>query len=180
MSTQMSLLDAVPAPRPVVVASREAIVAWGCNAPGVPAHEVLPFVPGVSTETAWAMLVLVERAVRYNAAPSARIDGRMDARNGVGSNGPIASGALMSESKGLRQTDTREFIPWTRLLAALRQAREMEPETARARDLAEARRLLHHYAAYGPDEPPAKLLPRLREEIAALGGDLDEPTDTSR
>lgn len=177
----MSLLDAIPVERPIVVASSSAVLAWGCNAPGVPGHAVLPSVDGVSSETARAMLEFVERAVRYNAAPSARIDDRLNARNGVGSNGPIGSGALMSESKGLRHLDTDEFITWSRLLAALRHAREMEPETARARDLAEARRLLHYYAdAYGPSGPPAGLLPRIREEIVALGGDPDEPTETSR
>lgn len=196
MSAQLSLLEMVAtdtraaataaarAPREIkpIISSRDAVVACGAGAPEVPVHRVLPEVAGVSRETAAAMLRLAEDAVRYNAAPRARIDDRLSARNGAGQNGPIGGGTVMSEGKDVKQLYTGERIPWTRLLAALAHAREMEPEVARVRDLAEARRYLHYYArAYDrplfnrEPGPPAGLLEGIREEIAALGGDPDEP-----
>lgn len=194
MSAQISLLDqlaqdaraAEPRPAPAgvapVISSRDAVIACGTAAPEVPVHQVLPDLPGVSRETAGQMLALAESAVRYNAAPRARIDDRLAERNGAGQNGPIGSGLVISDGKDVRQIHTEERVSWTRLLAALRHAREMEPEVRRVRDLAQARHYLHYYSRaydrplFGREPgPPAGLIERIREEIAALGGDPTEP-----
>jgi hypothetical protein len=188
VSTQMSLL-AAPADQPIEVQVCWAVLHLGSNARadrgrGGPlfAHRHVPSPPPkLPDEAEWlAALDLAEEARRYNQAPRAVLD--LSRRDGAGSNGPIGRGgpagsSLMASSRGI-EVDGR-LASWPHLLAARCEQRDVEPEIARARDLAEAYHYLDYYGRVYADQPwrkdwtPVPLIRRLASEARELGG---EPT----
>lgn len=135
-------------------------------------------------------LDFAEEARRYNQAGCARLD--LSKRDGAGSNGPVGRGGprgpmLMASGRGV-EVDGR-LATWPQLLAGRQEQREVEPEIARARDLAAAYHYLDYYgrvyAEPDPDEEwsPVPLIRRLAHEARELGGDpslLEHHTDYMR
>ncbi len=144
------------------------------------AHRHVPAMPAkLRDEAEWlAALDFAEEARRYNQAPRARLD--LSGRDGAGSNGPIGRGgpdglSLMASGRGI-EVDGR-LTTWPQLLAGRSEQREVEPEVARARDLAEAYHYLDYYGhaypepAEGDTWSPVALIARIAAEARALGGD---------
>ena len=144
------------------------------------AHRHVPPMPhSLPEESEWlAALDFAEDARRYNQAPRPKLD--LTKRDGAGSNGPVgASGAggamLMASSRGV-EVDGR-LVTWPQLLAARSEQRAVEPDLARARDLAEAYHYLDYYGhvyaepADGDEWSPIPLMQRLAAETRELGGD---------
>lgn len=82
---------------------------------------------------------------------------------------------LWASSRGVKVDGS--LATWPRLLSGRAEQRQVEPEVARARDLAEAYHYLDYYgAAYGEPEEgdawsPVPLIRRLGAEARELGGD---------
>lgn len=165
---QLSLLaEASPA---ITVHPTGDVLLRGAAAAEVPRHSPV-HLARVHADTLAGMLALTESALRYNQAPRATLD--TTARRGAGSNGPIGTGQLIADSRGIRNYHTNECATWPQLLRALTAQRQAEPHIAQARDLAEAYHYLHYYArAYGlPSDAPPRLLTMISDEITELGGD---------
>lgn len=97
----------------------------------------------------------------------------------------------MSSSSGIEVDGI--LISWSRLIKGRQEQRDVEFDRARARDLAEAYRLLDYYGHVYGDGPsfshgredwsPIPLIRRLAEEALDLGGDpaqLEPRTDYMR
>ncbi|HVX32805.1 MAG TPA: hypothetical protein VHA80_06645 [Solirubrobacterales bacterium] len=194
---QLNLL--AEAAEPVEVPITPAVLRSGARAAddaGRPlfAHRHLPATPpALGEDLGWeAALDLAERALR----------GEVPTRAVLGLEGPCRYGGYMGTGGPGRPSVTasgpgvevglleeRRLVRWPRVFAALRERREVEPEVARARDLAEAYRLLDYYGrVYGPgpwgkDWTPVPLIRGLASEARALGGDparLPQHTDYMR
>lgn len=82
---------------------------------------------------------------------------------------------LWHDSRGIEVDDI--LVSWAHLLAGRAEQREIEPEVARARDLAHAYKYLDYFGEVYDDLPhpedwsPVPLIRRLAEEARALGGD---------
>jgi hypothetical protein len=185
MSGQLNLL--ADATESIEVPICAQVLGHGARATGPDrrplfAHRHLPGRPAVLAEDfAWASaLDLAEVALRGEVPERAilRLDGPCRYGGHLGSGGPgrpfvTASGSGVEV--GL--LEERRLVRWPRVFAALGERREVEPQVARARDLAEAYRLLDYYGrVYGPgpwdrDWTPVPLIRALAGEARALGGD---------
>lgn len=82
---------------------------------------------------------------------------------------------LWHDGRGIEVDDV--LIKWPHLLAGRAEQREIEPEVARARDLAQAYHYLDYFGEVYDKHPhredwsPVPLIRRLAEEARALGGD---------
>lgn len=186
MSAQMSLL-ARPAETRLEVPTSWEVLYYGASAraqrgrgePLFPHRHVPAPPPKLPEEADWlAALDFAEEARRYNQAGRARLD--LSKRDGAGSNGPMGRGGpggpmLMASGRGV-EADGR-LATWPQLLAGRREQREVEPEVACARDLAEAYHYLDYYGrVYAEPQPddkwsPVPLIARLATEARELGGD---------
>lgn len=185
-AVQMNLL-APPADERLDVPVSWEVLYYGANAradhgrgePLFP-HRYVPSPPTkLPDEAEWlAALDFAEEARRYNQAGCARLD--LSKRDGAGSNGPMGRGGpsgpmLMASSRGV-EVDGR-LASWPQLLGGRREQREVEPQVARARDLAEAFHYLDYYGrVYAEPEPgdewsPVPFIRRLALEARQLGGD---------
>jgi hypothetical protein len=185
-AVQMNLL-APPADERLNVPFCWEVLYYGANAradrgrgePLFP-HRFVPAPPAkLPDEAEWLVaLDFAEEARRYNQAGCARLD--LSKRDGAGSNGPMGQGGpsgpmLMASSRGV-EVDGR-LATWPQLLGGRREQREVEPEVARARDLAEAYHYLDYYGrVYAEPEPddewsPVPFIRRLALEARQLGGD---------
>jgi hypothetical protein len=169
----LSLLGDAAASETVRVSPTPQVLVYGANAPGVPRHRDARPLGSARVETVRLMLVLAEDALRYNQAPNPRLILPAKQGHGLGNNGPMGRNSLMADPSGIRDFKTGQSATWPQLLRALAAQRADEPQTARARDLAEAHHYLSYYAgAYGtPDDAPPVLLGELRMAIRELGGD---------
>ncbi len=186
MSTQMSLL-APPAEGPLEVPVCWTVLYYGADAradrgrgePLFPHRHVPSPPPKVPDEGEWlAALDFAEDARRFNQAGCAVLD--LSKRDGAGSNGPMGRGgpgspSLMASSRGVEVNG--RLATWPQLLKGRREQREVEPEVARARDLAEAYHYLDYYGGVydepeeGDEWSPVPLIRRLAAEARELGGD---------
>lgn len=197
-TTQMSLL-AAPADAPLEVPICWAVLHIGASAradggrgePLFP-HRHVPSPPSrLPDEREWlAALDFAETARRYNQAGRAVLD--LSQRDGAGSNGPMGTGgpgrpSLMASSRGV-EVEGR-LASWPQLLKGRQEQRDVEPEVARARDLAAAYHYLDYYGrVYAEPEEgdkwgPVPLIRRLATEARELGGDpsgLEPHTDYMR
>lgn len=185
-AVQMNLL-APPADERLDVPVSWEVLYYGANAradrgrgePLFP-HRYVPSPPAkLPDEAEWlAALDFAEEARRYNQAGCARLD--LSKRDGAGSNGPMGRGGpsgpmLMASSRGV-EVDGR-LASWPQLLGGRQEQREVEPQVARARDLAEAYHYLDYYGrVYAEPEPddewsPVPFIRRLALEARQLGGD---------
>lgn len=144
-----------------------------------PHRYVPPPPPKLPDERGWlAALDFAEDARRFNQAGRAVLD--LTQRDGAGSNGPLGSGgpgrpSISASSRGVEVE--RRLATWPQLLRGRQEQRDLEPDVARARDLAEAYHYLDYYGRVY-DEPeegdtwsPIPLIRRLAEEACHLGGD---------
>lgn len=190
MNGQMSLL-AQPTSERIEVPLCPAVLLAGARACGDPprreplfAHRHVPALPpALKGEREWlTALEFTEEARRYNQSARARLD--LSQRAGAGSAGPIGRCGpgevwLTASGKGIEvgEPGERRLVRWSRLLTARAEQREVEPGIARARDLAEAYRLLDYYGrVYAEPKPgdewsPVPLIRRLAAEARELGGD---------
>jgi hypothetical protein len=181
MSTQLTLPLDMPAD---VCPTRQVRVHGDSQVP----YTYVPSHPGLDEEQLAALLELAESAIRYNQAPNPIL--QLDQRNGAGSNGPIGADGWILDGKGARNWELNVDVRWPAILALLRERQRVQPRTARARDLADAYRLLDYYQnAYigksgrgwvqtGDKWSPNPLLDRLREQIVELGGTV--PRDLTK
>jgi hypothetical protein len=198
MSVQMSLLAAsaeerleVPVAPEVLIYGAKARADRGRGELLFPHRHVPSPPPKLPDEEEWlAALDFAEEARRYNQAPRAILD--LSERAGAGSNGPMGRGGprgpmLMASGRGVEVAG--RLATWPQLLAGRQEQREVEPEVARARDLAEAYHYLDYYGrVYEEPEPgeewsPVPLIRRLALEARELGGDptlLEPHTDYMR
>jgi hypothetical protein len=121
-------------------------------------HQYVPSPPAkLPDEAEWLVaLDFAEEARRYNQAGCAVLD--LSKRDGAGSNGPMGRGGpsgpmLMASSRGV-EVDGR-LATWPQLLGGRREQREIEPQVARARDLAEAYHYLDYYGRVYEGPSPA-------------------------
>lgn len=202
MDGQLSLL-AQPGCERIEVPLCPAVLLAGARACGGPprreplfAHRHIPVPPpALEGEREWlAALEFAEEARRSNQAARARLD--LSRRAGAASSGPIGRCGpgevwLTASGKGIEVGEPagRRLVRWARLLAARAEQREVEPGIARARDLAEAYRLLDYYGRVYPEPKPGDewsplpLIRRLAAEARELGGDpslLSPHTDYMR
>jgi hypothetical protein len=200
VSGQMNLLAPasdgpieVPICRSVLYSGAKARIGNGRGKPLFPHNHLPPLPATLDDETHWlAVLDFAETELRFNRPAHAILD--LDSATGSGCSGGIAgpsSPTLMASSRGI-EVDGR-LITWPRLLKGRQEQRDVEFDVARARDLAEAYRLLDYYGhVYGDGPPyshgreewtPVPLIRRLAEEAIDLDGspNLMEPrTDYMR
>lgn len=139
-------------------------------------HRHTPAVKGLQPGDVAAVLDLAEDALRYNQTPRSILN--TNDKTGAGGNGPVGAGPVMLDHTGARIRDADEeprTAKWPAILRALEERREQEPETARARDLAHAYRMLRHFSTcYGPGTEHASptLIGNIAAEVRQLGGDV--------
>ncbi len=191
MSGQLNLLAppkddpiAVPISRSVLYAGSRARAAGDSNEPLFPHRHVPSAPPDFGDVDAWlAALDFAEGELRFKQAPRARLD--LDRCSGTGCSGGRCSPSgpmLMSSSRGIEVDGVP--VTWARLIKGRQEQREVEFGLARARDLAEAYRLLDYYGrVYGEPEDrdgfdgigeqfsPVPLIRQLTQEAIELGGD---------
>jgi hypothetical protein len=158
------------------------------------AHRHLPArPPALGEDLEWeAALDLAERALRGEVPTRAVLGLEGPYRYGghMGTGGP-GRPSVMASSRGVEVGlgVEKPAVRWPRVFATLAERREVEPEVARARDLAEAYHLLDYYGrVYGPgpwdkDWTPVPLIRGLASEARGLGGDpgrLPQHTDYMR
>jgi len=140
-------------------------------------HRHLPPAPATMPgEGAWlAALDFAEEVRRYAQAPRPVLDLAKSAYSGVsGRSGPDMP-SLWASSRGIEVDGA--LATWPRLLAGRAEQREVEPEVARARDLAEAYHYLDYFGGVYPEPTdgeewsPVPLIRRLAAEARELGGD---------
>ncbi len=188
MSGQLNLL-APPSAEPVAVPVCREVLCSGCRArsradsdePLFPHRHIPPRPPKLSDDAPWvAVLDFAEDELRFKQSARAALD--LDNCSGTGCCGGRAgpsSPMLMSSSRGIEVDGI--LVGWPRLIKSRLEQREVEFDMARARDLAEAYRLLDYYGhVYGDGPPhshgredwtPIPLVRRLAEEALDLGGD---------
>ena len=182
MSGQMNLL-APPAEAELEVPVCPPVLLCGAGAYDSREHAPLfthrhlpsapPTMPG---EGAWlAALDFAEEVRRYAQAPRPVLDLDKPGYSGAsGRSGPDMS-SLWATSRGIEVDGA--LATWPRLLAGRAEQREVEPEVARARDLAEAYHYLDYYGGVYPEPEenekwsPVPLIRRLAAEARELGGD---------
>lgn len=116
-----------------------------------------------------------EEVHRFDQSPGAVL--QLDAKVSRSPGGRACRGEprLWHGGSGIEVDDV--LLGWSRLLAGRGEQREIEPEVARARDLAQAYRYLDYFGeVYGrrphrKDWSPVPLIRELAEEARALGGD---------
>lgn len=184
----MNLL-APPSDGPIEVPISRSVLYSGCGARsqgGVDeplfAHQhVPPPPPRLPEGGAWLVaLDFAEDELRFKQPGRAVLD--LDQCSGTGccgGRGGPSSPRLMSSSRGIEVDGI--LITWSRLIKGRQEQRDVEFDRARARDLAEAYRLLDYYGhVYGDGPPfsqgredwsPVPLIRRLAEEALDLGGD---------
>jgi hypothetical protein len=197
MGGQLNLLAEVAGT--IEVPLSPAVLASGAravDAEGRPlfAHRHLPSMPSALAEEAeWqAALDLAETALRGEAPTRAILDLDGPRRFGghIGTCGP-GRPSVTASSSGVEvgMGEARRSVRWPPVFAALAERREVEPEVARARDLAEAYSRLDCYGRVYGDGPwdgdwtPLPLIRGLAGEARALGGDpvlLRQHTDYMR
>jgi hypothetical protein len=182
VSGQMNLL-APPAEAELEVAVCPQVLLRGAgacdsrkHAPLFPHRHLPPAPSAMPGEGAWlAALDFAEEVRRYAQAPRPVLDLAKPAYSGVsGRSGPDMP-SLWASSRGVEVDGA--LATWPRLLAGRAEQREVEPEVARARDLAEAYHYLDYYGGVydeptdGEDWSPVPLIRRLAAEARELGGD---------
>jgi hypothetical protein len=180
MSAQMNLLAPSEEKRIEVPVCGSVLYAGAssCNSQHKPLfpHCHVPAMPTeIEAESDWlAALNFAEGDCRYDQAPCARFKPTKPSRTGSGSCGPGAP-RLMSLARGIEVND--RLVSWSVVLAARTEQREMEPEVARARDLAQAYHYLDYYGhVYGEPEDgdswsPVPLIQQIAAEARQLGGE---------
>lgn len=146
-------------------------------------HLHVPHRPAkLARDEAWLLaLDYAEEVHRFDQSPRAvlRLDGKVSRSLGGRCGG--GEPRLRHDSQGIKVDEL--LLKWPRLLAARGEQREVEPEVARARDLAQAYRYLDYFGeVYGEPEDregfdgigeqfsPVPLVRRLAEEAIELGG----------
>jgi hypothetical protein len=180
MTAQMSLL-APAGDQPIEVPICGSVLYAGassCDSRRKPLfpHRYVPAMPrGIEAESDWlTVLNFAEGDCRYDQAPRARFKATKPSRTGSGSCGPGAP-RLTSLARGVEVNG--RLLGWSVVLAARTEQREVEPEVARARDLAQAYRYLDYYGRVyaeptdGDEWSPVPLMLRLAAEARELGGD---------
>lgn len=182
MSGQMNLL-APPSEAELEVPVCPQILLRGAgaydsreHAPLLPHRHLPPAPPALPDEGAWlAALDFAEEVRRYAQAPRPVLDLAKPAYSGVsGRSGPDMP-SLWASSRGIEVDGA--LATWPRLLAGRAEQREVEPEVARARDLAEAYHYLDYFGGVYPEPTdgeewsPVPLIRRLAAEARELGGD---------
>ncbi|HEY5052277.1 MAG TPA: hypothetical protein VII45_02595 [Solirubrobacterales bacterium] len=200
MSGQLNLL-APPSEDTIAVPICREVLYSGCRAHSggevdqpLFAHRHIPSAPPqLPDEAAWvAALEFAEEELRYKQSARAVLD--LDQCSGTGCCGGRAGPStprLMSSSRGIEVDGI--LTTWSRLIKGRQEQRDVEFDLARARDLAEAYRLLDYYGhVYGDGPPyshgreewtPVPLIRRLAEEALDLGGEpaqLEPRTDYMR
>jgi len=146
------------------------------HAPLVPHRHVQPAPAAMRDEGVWlAALDFAEEVRRYSQAPLPVLD--LDKPGDSGASGRSGPGmpSLWATSRGVEVDGA--LATWPRLLAGRAEQRQVEPEVARARDLAEAYHYLDYYGGVyeEPEESdewsPVPLIRRLAAEARELGGD---------
>lgn len=186
MSGQLNLLAspsedpvAVPICRSVLYSGSEAHAEGNPDEPLFPHRHIPPRPAKLPDDRAWlAALDFAENQLRFKQSGRAVLD--LDGCSGTGCcggrSGP-SSPAVFSSSRGIEIDGA--LATWPRLIKGRREQREIEVGIARARDLAEAYRLLDYYGrVYGEDGPfshrddwsPIPLIRRLAREAIDLGG----------
>jgi hypothetical protein len=200
MSGQLNLL-APPSDEAIAVPICRAVLYSGCRAhsrgevdqPLFAHRHIPPPPPQLPDDAAWlAALEFAEEELRYKQSARAFLD--LEQCSGTGCCGGRAGPStprLMSSSRGIEVDGI--LTTWSRLIKGRQEQRDVEFDLARARDLAEAYRLLDYYGhVYGDGPPyshareewtPVPLIRRLAEEALDLGGDpaqLEPRTDYMR
>jgi hypothetical protein len=183
MSGQMNLL-AQPSEETIVVPICSEVLRCGAHArrgrgteEQLFPHLHIPSRPAkLPSDEHWLLaLDHAEDAHRFNQSPVAVL--QLDAKVSRSSGGCSSPGEprLMHDGRGVEVDDV--LVRWPHLLAARAEQREIEPEVARARDLAEAYHCLDYFGrvydqfSHREDWSPLPLIRRLAEEARALGGD---------
>lgn len=184
MSGQMNLL-AQPSDEKIVVPICPEVLRCGAHAASreggiekpLSPHLHIPGRPtNLPSDEHWLLaLDHAEDTHRHDQSPEATL--QLDAKVSRSCGGCAGPGMprLMHDSRGIEVDDV--LIKWPHLLAARAEQREIEPEVARARDLAEAYHYLDYFGrvydqfSHREDWSPVPLIRRLAEEARALGGD---------
>ena len=183
MSGQMNLL-AQPSVERIEVPVCPAVLRHGSRAgkkrgtlePHFP-HLHVPRRPAkLASDEHWLIaLDFAEEVHRYDQSTEAAL--QLDAKVSRSPGGRSFHGEprLWHDSRGIEVDDI--LLSWSHLLAGRAEQREIEPEVARARDLAQAYRYLDYFGEVYDDLPhredwsPVPLICRLAEEAIGLGGD---------
>lgn len=130
----------------------------------------------VSSDEEWMIaLDYAEETRRYEQSGRAVLELDSQSVRGPGGRSGPGEPRLWVDSRGVEINDT--LIAWPPLLAGRTEQREIEPEVARARDLAQAYKYLDYFGEVYDKRPhreewsPVPLIRRLAEEARALGGD---------
>ena len=183
MSGQMNLL-APPAEAELEVPVCPQILLRGAGAfgerehsePLFPHRHLPPAPSAMPDESAWlAALDFAEEVRRYAQAPRPVLDLAKPGYSGASGRSGPGMPRLWATSRGIEVDGA--LATWPRLLAGRAEQRQVEPEVARARDLAEAYHYLDYYGgAYeepevGDEWSPVPLIRQLAAEARELGGD---------
>lgn len=149
--------------------------------PGLRYSQAPAFIAGVTSGDCLRLLDYAEHAIRGGQVARPRLDLSKSARPDTCCGRASRDLWFMTSGRGVDfefRKEGKQSITWTRLIRARRQQTEWEPEVARARDLAEAYRLLDYYGRcysdsveYQRDWSPVPLVQGLASEVLALGGD---------
>jgi len=183
VSGQMNLL-APPSEAELQVPVCPQVLLRGASAFGGREHSELlfphrhlpPAPPTMSVASAWlTALDFAEEVRRYAQAPRPILDLDKPGYSGVSGRSGPGMPSLWATSRGIEVDGA--LATWPRLLAGRAEQREVEPDVARARDLAEAYHYLDYYGGVyeEPEESdewsPVPLIRRLAAEARELGGD---------
>ncbi len=185
MSNQLNLL--AEASQPVEVPICRAVLHSGASARLDSGARLLPHLHLPADPSAalgdgdWLeVLEQAECALRQERPAVARLDlGEVQKVSGYSGRGGPGRACLTASSSGVQvgHGDEAKLIRWPGIHRALRERREIEPAIGRARDLAEAYRLLDYYGRIYESFPwpqgwtPVPLISRLSREARDLGGD---------
>jgi hypothetical protein len=120
-------------------------------------------------------LYFAEEVHRYDQSAQAVLQLDAKVSRSPGGRRSFDEPRLWHDSRGIEVDDT--LVSWAHLLAGRAEQREIEPDVARARDLAEAYHLLDYFGrvydqfSHREDWSPVPLIRRLAEEARGLGGD---------
>jgi hypothetical protein len=149
-------------------------------------YTYVPSHPPLTPDEVGGLLELAEGSIRYKLSPSPIL---VFERNGAGNLGVVGNGEWHLEgARGARawRRDPVVQVSWLTILRLLRERADAEPGIAKARNHAEAIRLLAYFqdAYLGPqasfsrwhrsDWDPDPFLDRLRDQIVAFGGTVPE------
>ena len=140
-------------------------------------HVHIPHRPAkLSSDEHWLIaLYFAEEVHRYDQPTQAVL--QLDAKVSRSPGGRCFDGEprLWHDGRGIEVDDV--LVKWPHLLAGRAEQREVEPEVARARDLAQAYHYLDYFGEVYDKHPhredwsPVPFIRRLAEEARALGGD---------